>query len=237
MKGAAVKDLLTQARERDYKKIPLAQVKFAYNPRSKIDPAALAELKESIKLNGLLQPVIVDSEMNLIAGHRRLAAVKALGWAYVPAIIYNGGQENREILAVLENLQREGLSFTELGAAYNKIISETKLKQADIARLLGKPKSHVSEALAAFTQNPEKALPRAAARKSSPRRTFSNDGKRSSATARNVPSAGGDQLELFTVEIQLPKKLSPEIKSKLGEIKKLKAEIMALVKHGASIRE
>jgi len=187
MKSNAIKDILSQARKRDYIDIPLEDIKRKYNPRIKIGKDALGELTQSIKENGLLQPVVIDANNNLIAGYRRLEAVSTLGWKTIPAIVYSGEQEASDILSVLENLQRENLSFSELGAAYNKIIKETGIKQRDLAKHLGKPESHVSEALKTTRENPDKPV--------SLYENRLNNKKKKSSNIRT--SAKPEQLELF----------------------------------------
>lgn len=137
-------DLKKQATEFGYSEYPIADIKITGNPRKHFNDKKLAELAASIKESGLLQPIVIDDNLQLIAGERRLRACMLLGFAKIKAVKYNGLEKNNRVLSILENLQREGLSTTELRAACHEL-SENGIKQVDIARKLGVSRAWVSE--------------------------------------------------------------------------------------------
>ena len=95
------------------------------NPRHKLE--GLDELAESIHAHGLLQPIVVRTLADgyeLVAGHRRLAAVQALGWARVPAVVREPNEDDAYILTLVENLQREDLSPKEEAEALEVLVRE-----------------------------------------------------------------------------------------------------------------
>ncbi|MFN8570419.1 MAG: ParB/RepB/Spo0J family partition protein [Gemmatimonadaceae bacterium] len=121
-----------------------------YQPRREFSPAELAELQESMKSNGLLQPIAVravEGGYELIAGERRLRAATALGWITIPAITRQ--LENREMLtlALVENLQRTDLNPIEEADGYQRLIDEFSLTQQQVASAVGKDRSTVANLL------------------------------------------------------------------------------------------
>ncbi len=123
-----------------------------YQPRQSFSEENLQELADSIASYGVIQPLTVrrvDEEdcYQLIAGERRLRAVKLLGKDEVPVIIKN--LENREMaeVALIENLQRKDLNFIEEAEAYNKLIEEFNLTQTDLATKIGKAQSTIANKL------------------------------------------------------------------------------------------
>jgi ParB family chromosome partitioning protein len=99
--------------------VPVADIRPSpRNPRRTLDD--IDELADSIRAHGLLQPIVVgrvDAGYELVAGHRRLAAVQQLGWARVPAIVRDEEPDDAYILMLVENLQREDLTPKEEAAA------------------------------------------------------------------------------------------------------------------------
>lgn len=122
-----------------------------YQPRRDFEPQALQELADSIAASGLLQPVIVRSRpggrYELIAGERRWRAVQRLGWAKVPAVVKEVDDQALLTLALIENLQRDELSPLDEARGYERLIREFGLAQAEVARLVGKDRSTVSNSL------------------------------------------------------------------------------------------
>ncbi len=121
-----------------------------YQPRKVFDEEALVELSESIKEHGVFQPIIVKKSVkgyNIIAGERRAKASKLAGLTKIPAIIRDFTDEEMMQVALLENLQREDLSAIEEAKAYKSIIESLRLTQEELAKRLGKSRSHITNML------------------------------------------------------------------------------------------
>ena len=121
-----------------------------YQPRKVFDEEALNELAASIKEHGVFQPIIVRKSIkgyNIIAGERRVKACKLIGLTKIPAIIKDFSDEEMMQVALLENLQREDLSAIEEAKAYKSIIESLKLTQEELAKKLGKSRSHITNML------------------------------------------------------------------------------------------
>jgi len=121
-----------------------------YQPRVKVDEAALQELVTSIQTSGLLQPVVVRAHAGgyqLIAGERRWRAVQRLGWPRIPAVIKEADDRTLLTLALVENLQRDNLSPVETARSYQRLIDEFQASPADVGELVGKDRSTVANAL------------------------------------------------------------------------------------------
>lgn len=121
-----------------------------YQPRKIFDDEALRELSESIKEHGVFQPIIVKKSVkgyNIIAGERRAKASKLAGRTTIPAIIREFTDEEMMQVALLENLQREDLSAIEEAKAYKSIIESMRLTQDELAKKLGKSRSHITNML------------------------------------------------------------------------------------------
>jgi ParB family chromosome partitioning protein len=125
-----------------------------YQPRKVFSQAALEELSNSIKVYGILQPITVrqiDDNYELIAGERRFRAAKLANLQAVPAIINNMSDESSAVLALLENLQRENLTAIEEATAYKKLQETLGLTQEELAKRLGKSRSHITNMLGLLT--------------------------------------------------------------------------------------
>ncbi len=123
-----------------------------YQPRKEFKAEELRELRESIKAAGLLQPVTVRKLASgmgyeLIAGERRLRAVKSLGWARIPAIVRDYDDQTTLALALVENLQREDLNPIEEAEGYARLSGEFGLTQIELAELVGKDRSTIANLL------------------------------------------------------------------------------------------
>lgn len=121
-----------------------------YQPRKVFDEEALKELSESIKEHGVFQPIIVKKSVkgyNIIAGERRTKASELAGLKTVPAIVRDFSDEEMMQVALLENLQREDLSAIEEAKAYKSIIESLRLTQDELAKRLGKSRSHITNTL------------------------------------------------------------------------------------------
>ena len=120
-------------------------------PRRKLDEAKLYELAESIRQNGILQPVIVRSRdqdrYEIVAGERRFRAARLIGLKEIPCIVRRFSDEQAYVLSVIENIQRNDLSFFEEAASYEKLIKDYGLTQEELAKRLGKTQSAVANKL------------------------------------------------------------------------------------------
>lgn len=125
-----------------------------YQPRKHFDETSLNELAESIRTNGVLQPVIIKRVHNgflLVAGERRCKAAKIAGFSTIPAIVRDYNDEYLAELALLENIQREDLTIVEEAEAYQNAITALNLTHMDLAKKIGKSRSYVSNTLGILT--------------------------------------------------------------------------------------
>ena len=121
-----------------------------YQPRREFDQTALSELSQSIQANGIIQPLLVrklENGFELIAGERRLRAAKMAGLKHVPVVIRKSTDKESLELAILENIQREGLNCVEEAQGYFRLLNEFGLTQEQIAEKLGKERATVANAL------------------------------------------------------------------------------------------
>lgn len=129
--------------------VPLSEIRpNPEQPRQIFDPESLAELAESIKEKGVLQPVIVkrasDGGVVLVAGERRVRAARLAGLEKIPAIVTKG---NEAEIALIENLQRVDLKPIEEAEALKRMVEEYGYTHEELARVLGKARSTVTETL------------------------------------------------------------------------------------------
>lgn len=122
-----------------------------YQPRRHFDKKALDELAASIKSYGVLQPISVRRQTSaiyeLVAGERRLRASKLAGLESIPAIVVDLCETDSAMVALLENLQREDLSYMEEAQGYHHLISQHHLTQEEVAAKVGKNQSTVANKL------------------------------------------------------------------------------------------
>lgn len=132
--------------------LPLTQIKRnPRQPRREFAAAELDELADSIRENGLLQPILVrprpGGSYELVAGERRFRAMQKLGWTDVPALIRDVDDRELLVLALVENLQREALSPLEEAEGYRVLTDDHSLTQAQVAKVVGKSRPAVANAL------------------------------------------------------------------------------------------
>lgn len=123
-------------------------------PRLHFDEAKLAELAESIKEHGIIQPLIVtkrEGGYELIAGERRLQAGKRAGLTTVPVVVREAGHQEKLELAIIENIQRHDLNPIEEAKAYLRLSDEFGLSQDEVAKKMGKSRSTVANTLRLLT--------------------------------------------------------------------------------------
>jgi ParB family transcriptional regulator, chromosome partitioning protein len=121
-----------------------------FQPRHEFDPEALRELEESIRLNGILQPILlrqVDGEFEIVAGERRWRAACSLGLESIPAMVKTVEDERMLELALVENIQREDLNPMERAQAYRKYVETLGLTQLKASERLGKDRSTIANTM------------------------------------------------------------------------------------------
>lgn len=119
-------------------------------PRKTFRPEELAELSDSIKQNGILQPLLVRKKgpgYEIVAGERRYQAAKAAGLTEIPVVIRDISDDDVFKLALIENLQRSDLSPLEEAQGYRQLIKEKGLTQEELAKLLSKSRSAITNTL------------------------------------------------------------------------------------------
>lgn len=143
--------IIEEADKDEIIEIDLSQLRSnPYQPRKIFDEDALKELSESIKEYGVFQPIIVKKSIkgfDIIAGERRVKASKMAGKTTIPAIVRDFTDEQMMQIALLENLQRENLTAIEEATAYKDIINALNITQDDLAKKLGKSRSHITNML------------------------------------------------------------------------------------------
>lgn len=121
-----------------------------YQPRKIFKEDSLKELAESIKINGVFQPIIVKKSIkgyDLVAGERRFRASKLAGKQTIPAIIRDFSENQMIEIALLENLQRENLNVIEEALAYKSMIEKLNLTQEELSQKVSKSRSHITNIL------------------------------------------------------------------------------------------
>jgi len=121
-----------------------------YQPRTEFDQVALDELSESIKVQGLIQPITVrknGAKYQLISGERRLRASKLAGLTQIPAYIRSADDQQMLEMALIENIQRENLNAIEVALSFQMMIDECKLKPEQLGERVGKNRTTVANYL------------------------------------------------------------------------------------------
>ena len=122
-----------------------------WQPRTDFDKISIKELAESIKTQGIIQPITVrqlnDKTYQLISGERRLQASKIAGLETIPTFIREANDQQMLEMALIENIQREDLNAIEIALSYQRLLSECKLKQEKLGERVGKNRSTVSNYL------------------------------------------------------------------------------------------
>lgn len=122
-----------------------------WQPRSDFDEDALNDLAESIKVQGIIQPITVralsEKQFQLISGERRLQASKKAGLKTIPAYIRVANDQQMLEMALIENIQRENLNAIEIALSYQRLLAECDLKQEQLGDRVGKNRSTVTNYL------------------------------------------------------------------------------------------
>ncbi len=132
--------------------LPISQVEPGLNqPRKRFDPESLEELRQSIEIHGIIQPLTVrrlsTGYYQIIAGERRWRAAKAAGLAEVPAVIIEADDRKVMELGLIENLQREDLNPAEEARGYKVLMEEYGLTQEQLAQRMGKSRPAIANTL------------------------------------------------------------------------------------------
>ena len=132
--------------------IPLDQIQVnPFQPRVHFDKDALAELAESIKVQGIIQPITVrkldTDEYQLISGERRFQASKIAGLTQIPAYVRTANDQQMLEMALIENIQRENLNALEIAQSYQRLLAECDLKQEELGDRVGKNRTTVNNYL------------------------------------------------------------------------------------------
>jgi ParB family chromosome partitioning protein len=181
---------LNDARER-VQRVPLAGIKpCPFQPRKDFSPESLRELADSIREQGIVQPLIVrerDGHFELIAGERRWRAAQLAGLAEVPIILRDADDRAVLELALIENLQRENLNPIEEAQGYAQLIGQFELTQEEVATKVGKSRAVVANSLRLLK------LP-------APIQTFVREGRVSVGHAKVLLGLPGEKQQIHAAE-------------------------------------
>lgn len=134
-----------------YREIPVARIEpNPYQPRREMDPERVKDLAESIRSEGLLQPIVVREAgevYQLIAGERRWRAHKHLGLKTIAARVMSASDTSSAVISLIENLQREGLNPIEESLGYASLMKDFDLTQEAVSERIGKPRASIANAL------------------------------------------------------------------------------------------
>lgn len=126
-----------------------------YQPRTRMDEASLSELADSIREQGVMQPILVravgDARYEIIAGERRWRAAQIAGLAQVPVVVRDVPDKAALAMALIENIQRENLNPLEEAAGIQRLLSEFQLTHEQAAKVLGRSRSATSNLLRLLT--------------------------------------------------------------------------------------
>lgn len=140
-------------------KINLKEIKpNPYQPRKIFDESALKELADSIKINGVFQPILVRKNIigyEIISGERRYRASKIAGMNNIPAIVYDYDEQKMMEIALVENIQREDLNIVEEAKSYQMLQEKLEYTQEKLAKVIGKSRSHIANVLRILKLNEE----------------------------------------------------------------------------------
>ena len=171
-------NVMDNSEEKSSLYLPISQVEScAGQPRKQFDPDALADLADSIREHGIIQPLTVrklqSGYYQIIAGERRWRAARMAGLDQVPAIVIEADDRKAMELAMIENLQREDLNPIEEAEGYRQLMEQYNLTQEETAQRVGKSRSVVANALRLLNLCP-------------PVRAMVEDGRLSNGHARTI---------------------------------------------------
>ncbi len=130
-----------------------------YQPRVDFDQDALQELAESIKIQGIIQPITLrklsDKEYQIISGERRFRASKIAGLTSIPAYIRSANDEQMIEMAIIENVQREDLNAIEIALGYKRLMEECRLTLEQVGEKIGKKRATINNYVRLLKLPPE----------------------------------------------------------------------------------
>ncbi|NGR00949.1 ParB/RepB/Spo0J family partition protein [Staphylococcus aureus] len=142
---------ITKTKDEQIKQIDISDIKpNPYQPRKTFDEKHLNDLADSIKQYGILQPIVLRKTVQgyyIVVGERRFRASKIAGLKYVSAIIKDLTDEDMMELAVIENLQREDLNAIEEAESYQRLMTDLKITQQEVAKRLSKSRPYIANML------------------------------------------------------------------------------------------
>jgi len=150
---AAVESVSVQQVSDSLQQLPLEQLQRGrYQPRRDMNPVALQELADSIKVQGVMQPIVVrvlneSGRFEIVAGERRWRAAQMAGLDTIPAIVREINDDTAMAMALIENIQREDLNPMEQATAMHRFVEEFELTHQQIAEAVGKARATVSNLL------------------------------------------------------------------------------------------
>ena len=193
-------DVIDSQEEKSSLFLPISQVEScASQPRKQFDPESLADLADSIREHGIIQPLTVrklqSGYYQIIAGERRWRAARMAGLTQVPAIVIEADDRKAMELAMIENLQREDLNPIEEAEGYQVLMSQYNMTQEETAQRVGKSRSAVANALRLM------ALPDAI-------RQLLEEGKLSAGHARAILAVPSGELQKKLAQKVIAEELS-----------------------------
>lgn len=245
--GDGVEEVVTESvsavvGEGELKHIPVEFLQRGrYQPRKDIDPQALEELSESIKAQGLMQPIVVrpigEKQYEIIAGERRWRASQLAQLETIPCLIKNVPDEAAIAMALIENIQREDLNPMEEAVALQRLQDEFELTHQQVAEAVGKSRTTITNLLRLNSLNGDvkKLLEHGDLEMGHARALLSLQGEQQSEAARSVVARGLSvrQTEALVRNIQQQKEKKP--KEKIDpDVKKLQDSLAA--KLGAPVQ-
>jgi ParB family chromosome partitioning protein len=172
-------------------RVPLGRIRpGSLQPRKDFAPEALRELADSIREQGIVQPLIVrerNDHLELIAGERRWRAAQLLGLSEVPVIVRKADDRAVLELALIENLQRENLNALEEAQGYSQLISQFQLTQEEVALKVGKSRAVVANSLRLLKLAPAIQI-------------YLRDGRLSVGHAKVILGLAGEKQQQFAAE-------------------------------------
>ena len=155
--GALLEDTPTQASKKEFGEGTVSELTLKnievnpFQPRTSFDEEALQELADSIRTQGIIQPVTVrklgEDKFQLISGERRYQASKLAGLDAIPAYVRTANDQQMLEMALIENIQRENLNALEISLSYQRLITECNLKQEELGDRVGKKRATVNNYL------------------------------------------------------------------------------------------
>lgn len=157
---ALLGDMPPAEKKNDLQKLPIEWLQRGkYQPRKDIDPEKIRELADSIKAQGIIQPIVLrkigDERYEIVAGERRWRAAQLAGLQEVPVVVRDLDDRSVMAIALIENIQREDLNPLEEAEALKRLLEEFELTHQQIADAIGKSRATVSNLLRLMDLQPE----------------------------------------------------------------------------------